>query len=112
KTYHYRIGVSTGSEYCYSPDQTIESGALRNGVNELSNKSITGTVAPGFIVAAAKSAAIIYDKDGDVVWGYTFAAGSGPIAGIFSAKMSYDGKHMIARDLGPFDDTNGGKFFR
>ena len=116
KTYHYRIGVSTGSEYCYSPDQTIESGALRNGVSELSNKSITGTVAPGFIVAAAKSTATIYDKDGDVVWGYAFAGGGGGgISGIFSAKMSYDGKHMIARDLGPFDGVlgnNTGKFYR
>ena len=55
KTYHYRVGVSTGSEYCYSPDTTIQSGALRNGVAELSNKSVTGTVAPGFMVAAAKN---------------------------------------------------------
>lgn len=113
KAYHYRIGVSTGSEYCYSPDTTIQSGSLRNGVAELSNKSVTGTVAPGFMVTAAGNTATIYDKDGDAVWGYAFTTGgAGGIAGIFSAKMSYDGKHMIARDLGPFDETAGGKFFR
>jgi hypothetical protein len=109
--YHYRIGVSTGSEYCYSDDQTLQTGGLRAGVNELTNKAVTGTVAPGFIVAAAKSTAAIYNKEGDLVWGYAFEAGSGAVGGIFSAKLSYDGKYMIARDLGPFDAGTGGQFF-
>ncbi len=111
-TYHLRVAVSTGTEFCYSPDVMIETGKFRSGINEI-NKQVTGTVAPGFFVAAADNTALIFDQDGEVVWGYTFQTGGGMgLSGIFSAKMSYDGKYMLARDLGPFNDGRGGRFFR
>ncbi|HXS16999.1 MAG TPA: aryl-sulfate sulfotransferase [Polyangiaceae bacterium] len=113
KMYNYRVTVSSGGTSCTSDNQTITTGNLRSGINELSSKSVTGSVGKGFFVVAAKSTALIFDQDGDVVWGYAFSAGGvGGTAGIFSAKMSFDGKYMLARDLGQFDAGNQGKFFR
>jgi len=112
KMYNYRITASSGGTSCSSENQTITSGNLRAGINDIS-KSVTGTVGKGFFVVAAKSTALIFDQDGDIVWGYAFSAGGvGGTAGIFAAKMTFDGKYMLARDLGPFNAGNQGKFFR
>ncbi len=113
KEYNYRITASSGGTSCTSDNQTITSGNLRSGINDNIQKSVTGTVGKGFYVVAAGSTALIFDQDGDVVWGYAFSAsGVGGTAGIFSAKMTFDGKYMLARDLGQFNAGNQGKFFR
>lgn len=113
REYNYRVVVTSGTTTCTSDNQTIMSGTLRNGVNELTSKMVTGTVGQGFFIAAAKSTALIFDQDGDVVWGYAFQAGGiGATAGIFAAKMTFDGKYMLARDLGQFNAGNQGRFFR
>jgi hypothetical protein len=91
---------------CYSGNQTIQTGSLN--VDELTQASTGAGAARGFIVAARGSDAIIFNKAGELVWAYSFGAGGG----IFSAKISWDGQYMLARDLGPFNAGNGGTFFR
>lgn len=119
--YHYRLAVSNASGHCYSDDKILQTGGLRAGVRELSEKEITGEVAPGFIVAAQGARASIFDRDGDIVWGYTTSnlggfragcSGTGGIRQLFAAKLSFDGNYMLARDLGPFDCGDGGTFYR
>lgn len=103
-TYQYRVAVSDGTNVCYSEVQMIETGEL--DVNGLAEASTGAGAAEGFIVTSRGSDVIIFDKEGELVWGYKFASS------IFSARMSWDGKHVFARDLGPFDAGNGGTFYR
>jgi len=120
-TYWVRVGVSSATNHCYSQPLQLSSGGLRAGVAPLREVTIKGEPTPGFIVGAQGASAIIFDQDGDVVWGYSFqSVGSfepscgagGAVARIFAAKLSYDGRYMLARDLGPFDCGNGGSYYR
>jgi hypothetical protein len=119
--YWVKVGVSSSSEHCYSPPVELTTGGLRAGVLPLIETAVHAPPTSGFIVGAQGPNAIIFDQDGDVVWGYSFqSAGSfapscgagGGVTRIFAAKLSYDGRYMLARDLGPFDCGNGGSFYR
>lgn len=111
RLYHYRIAVTAPSGTCYSEDMTITTGGLRNGVATPSAVSTGPNAAPGFIVIASGNTALILNKAGDVVWAFNFGSGGGGFGlGMFSAKLSWDGKYMIARDLGEFDAGDGGTF--
>lgn len=119
--YHYRIGASSGTEYCWSDDAVLTSRGLRAGIQPLADIKIAGTPTPGFVVGAQGSNAVVFDKDGTIVWGYSFqrsgvvkssCGGDGSLTRVFAAKLSYDGRFMLARDLGPFDCGDGGTFYR
>jgi hypothetical protein len=119
--YWVTVGISSSSEHCYSEPVQLTTGGLRAGVLPLVDVSVHAQPTAGFIVAAQGANAIVLDQDGDVVWGYSFqSAGSfapgcgagGGVARIFAAKLSYDGRYMLARDLGPFDCGDGGSFYR
>lgn len=103
-TFNYRIAVSDGSQVCYSENQTIETGTL--DVDGLTEASTEASAASGFIVTRRGSDAIIFNKDGDLVWGYSFDGQ------VFTAGMSWDGQYMFGRDAGPFDAGSGGTFYR
>lgn len=103
-TFNYRIAVSDGSQVCYSENQTLQTGAL--DVEGLTEASRGDGAANGFIVTSRGNDAIIFNEDGDLVWGYGFDGR------VFSAGMSWDGQYMFARDTGPFDAGSGGTFYR
>lgn len=105
-TYHYRVAVSDGTNVCYGPDQEVTTGGLRSGVNALGSASTGAGAANGFIITSAGNNVIIFNKAGDIVWGYNFPGQ------IFSAKISWDGQYMFGRDVGPFDAATGGTIHR
>lgn len=120
-TYHYRIAARAGSQVCYSSDQTIQSGGLVAGgpsnlIPQMGPSS--APVAPGFIVTSGGSAGAgssfgyVFDKAGQIVWAFGFGGQSGFNSGITRMRMSWDGKYMFARDLGPFDAGSGGTIYR
>lgn len=112
-TYHYRVVVAGSSGDCASRDQTIQSGPLGQGIKRPTEESATAGTAPGFIVVATGYQALIVDSDSDVVWGVDLRDElSGSFIGMTSAKLSWDGAYMYARDLGPFDAATGGKLVR
>ncbi len=121
-SYSYRVAVNSDSEHCYGPWETFESGVLRAGVQPLNEVNLfEGALEDGFIVAAQSANVIVFNKRGDVVWGYSLAqaerfapscAAGGGLAIIFSAKLSYDVRYLLAHDLGPFDCGDGGTFYR
>lgn len=112
---HYRVAVFAGNSVCVSPDATYKSGPLPNGgpsdVNPMKGQS---QVAPakGFLLFTSGIAGMggtwvwIVNKAGRVVWSYQFKSGS------IRAHMSWDGKYMYNRDLGPFNSANGGSINR
>lgn len=102
--YHFRIVVSNGSSYCASEDQTIETGEL--GQAALASAMTSEGAAPGFVFTSRGNDAIIFDKQGELVWAYTFPGM------VFSAMMSFDGQYVYARDAGPFDAPSGGMIYR
>jgi hypothetical protein len=97
KTYHYRIVASGSDGDCTSPDYTIATGTLPNGLPTIgvSPRSANGLYG-GFLVTGQYlaisggkgSPAYILDADGEIVWAYTIQAG------LSSARMSYAGTHM------------------
>jgi hypothetical protein len=103
RTYHYRVAVSDGASVCYGDDQTIETGSLNT--TALAEATTSDGAAPGFIVTARDGTAVIYDKQGELVWAYD-------LFNVFSVQMSWDGRYMIGRDAGPFDLAEGGVFYR
>lgn len=103
RTYHYRVVVSDGKSACYGKDATLETGSLN--VSGLAESSTGEAAAPGFIVTSRDGHAVIFDKEGELVWAYE-------MWNVFSVQMSWDGKYMIGRDPGPFDLATGGTFFR
>ena len=110
-TYHYRVVVAGPGGDCAGPDQTIESGPIAQGISRPTMAMTGEGAAPGFMIVATGTQAIIVDKDGDVVWGSVLPAGQALI-GVTSAKLSWDGKYMVARDLGPFNAGSGGNIWR
>jgi hypothetical protein len=103
RTYHFRVAVSDGKSVCYGGDGTLETGSLNS--KALAEARASDDAAPGFIVTSRDGEAVIYDKAGELVWAYE-------MWNVFSVRMSWDGKHMIGRDPGPFDSGDGGLFYR
>jgi hypothetical protein len=103
RTYHFRVAVSDGRSVCYGADGTIATGSLDS--TALAAASTSAGAAPGFIVTSRDGEAVIYDKQGELVWAYK-------MWNLFTAQMSWDGKYMIGRDPGPFDLADGGSFYR
>lgn len=101
--YHYRVAVSDGRSVCFGEDQLIETGTLSS--RALAEATTSDGAAPGFIVTSRDSEAVIYDKQGEIVWAY-------PMPNVFSVQLSWDGVYLIGRDPGPFDLDAGGLFFR
>ena len=98
KTYHYRIIATSSNGYCTSPDYTIATGALANGLPTVTVKNNdTSALSGGFLItaqymtitASSGSPAYILDADGEMVWAYDI--GEPRVTG---AQMSYDGTHM------------------
>lgn len=111
-TYHYRIAVFAGNNVCFSADQTIQTGNLPNGgPSNLTSQPgpSTAPVAEGFIVTTTGlqgSWVYIVNHEGQLVWAYSVGQGGFGFTGITRARMSWDGKHMWARDLN-VSGTNG-----
>lgn len=103
RIYHFRVAVSDGTSVCWSADGTVATGSLTS--KALATASTSAGAAPGFIVTSRDGEAVIYDKQGELVWAY-------PMWNLFTAQMSWDGKYMIGRDPGPFDSADGGTFYR
>ena len=103
RTYHYRVAVSDGSSVCYSRDGTIETGSLNS--RPFAEVSTSAAAAPGFVVTSRDGEALIFNKQGQLVWAYA-------MWNVFSVRMSWDGKYMIGRDPGPFDSGASGTFYR
>jgi hypothetical protein len=102
-TYHFRVAVSDGTSVCYGEDRTLETGSLDARANI--EGSASEGAAPGFIVTSSDSEALIFNKTGELVWAF-------PMDYVFSVHMSWDGKHMLGRDSGPFDLGYSGVFYR
>ncbi|HEY3499788.1 MAG TPA: aryl-sulfate sulfotransferase, partial [Polyangiaceae bacterium] len=106
---HYRVVVFAGDTACVGPDATFQTGAPPSGapanVNPTRGTSAVAP-APGFIIAENGNNAFIVNKAGKVVWAHRF-----PVS-LTRALMSWDGKYMIARELGPFNAASGGAIYR
>jgi len=97
RLYHYRITASGPSGTCVSPDYTIMTGALANGLQRPTLTTTTASaVFGGFLITgqytmnagAAGAPAYILDADGDYVWWFNI---NGDVTG---ARLSYDATHM------------------
>jgi hypothetical protein len=90
RTYQARVVAEQAGRECTSPDFTLRTGSLPNGLppTTVSNER-TAAPAPGFIISSflLDGPAFILDADGDYVWWY----GSGEIG---RAALSPDGKYM------------------
>lgn len=103
RTYHWRVAVSDGRSVCYGGDRTLQTGSLES--RALAQAETSPASAPGFIVTARDGEAVIYDKQGELVWAYR-------MPNVFAVHLSWDGKYLLARDPGPFDLDSGGQFWR
>jgi hypothetical protein len=103
RTYHFRVAVSDGTFVCYGDDATLETGSLNS--SPLAEASTSDDAAPGFIVTSRDGEAVIYNRQGELVWAYD-------MWNVFAVHLSWDGKYMIGRDAGPFDAGEGGSFYR
>jgi hypothetical protein len=96
KTYHYRITANAAAGACQSPDQTIMTGALLNGLTKPQvTTNNAAALAGGFIAtgqyvqnASGSATAFILDADGDYVWWYNI---ENYVTGVV---MDYAGTHM------------------
>lgn len=108
-TVHYRVLVFRGEQVCVGEDASYETEALPDTA-PVSLTPIRGPSevppAPGFIIAERGAWAYIVNKRGAVVWAHQF-----PI-NLTRALMSWDGRYMLARDVGPFDADSGGAIYR
>lgn len=102
-TYHFRVALSDGASVCYGSDHTLETGSL--GSVPLAEAWTSDGAAPGFIVTARDNQAVIYDKQGELVWAYD-------LFNVFSVQLSWDAQYLMGRDPGPFDLGSGGTFYR
>ena len=101
KTYHYRIVVANSSGECSSEDRTITTGSLATGLPtiKVTNKGDASSLFGGFLITAqyqgasgGKAPALIFDKDGEIVWAYSIPTSQQD--GLTCARMSYAGTHM------------------
>ena len=96
RTYHYRITATNGSGDCQSPDYTIATGALANGlVKPTVTTNNASALAGGFLItgqyvqnANGSAPGYILDSDGDIVWWYNI---EDYVTGVV---MDYAGTHM------------------
>ena len=78
RTYHYRITGVSGAGECQSPDYTIMTGPLANGlVKPTVMTKNAAALSGGFLItgqyvqnASGSGPAYILDADGDYVWWY------------------------------------------
>jgi hypothetical protein len=102
--YHFRVVATSGNATCMSQNYELSTGPVANGIAEPSvSPALAAEVAPGFLVTSrftggggggGEGQMYIYNQNGKLVWWYT-----PPVGGISRARMSYDGKYMIARDV-------------
>jgi hypothetical protein len=106
---HYRVVVIQGTSACVGPDATYKTGALSGApMNQTPTKGTSSsTPAPGFIIGESGSSAYIVNVQGEVVWSYKT-----PLMSVSRALMSWDGKYMYAREVGPFNAASGGSIYR
>ena len=106
---HYRVVVLAGNTACVGPDATYKTGALSGAPgNQTPTKGTSSaTPAPGFIIGESGASAYIVNREGEVVWAY-----KSPLMSLSRALMSWDGKYMYAREVGPFNATSGGSIYR
>jgi hypothetical protein len=93
--YHFRIVATGGDERCQSPDYTLTTGPLPDGLPAVTlDEPLRSAAAGGFIVTCGftDGPAFIIDADGDYVWWF----GSGQLG---RASMSYDGNYMWYRNV-------------
>jgi len=96
QTYHYRITATGASGDCQSPDYTITSGPLANGlVKPKVTTNDASALAGGFLItgqyvanSSGSGPAYIVDSDGDIVWWYNIEDY------VTGAVMDYSGTHM------------------
>jgi hypothetical protein len=96
RVYHYRITATGSGGDCVSPDYTITTGALLNGLPKvtIANKSSASPIYGGFVLlgnsnsASAGAPAYIIDKDGDIVWAIAVTPDA------VGVRMSADGKYV------------------
>ena len=97
RTYHFRIEMSGTDGTCTSPDQTITTGPLPNGMATITVTAPAGAAAyGGFLVtgqyvkfpSAAGTPAYILDADADLVWWHFVPSDATCV------RMSYDGRWM------------------
>ena len=94
--YHYRITVTGANGDCSSPDYTLTSGPLANGlVKPQVRTDNAGALAGGFLItgqyvanSSGSGPAYIVDADGDIVWWYNIEDY------VTGAVMDYAGTHM------------------
>lgn len=94
--YHYRITATNGSGDCQSPDYTIMTGPLANGlVKPTVTTNNAAALAGGFLItgqyvqnANGTAPGYILDSDGDIVWWYNI---EDYVTGVV---MDYAGTHM------------------
>lgn len=94
--YHYRITATNGDGDCQSPDYTITTGPLANGlVKPTVTTNDAAALAGGFLItgqyvqnANGSAPGYILDSDGDIVWWYDI---EDYVTGVV---MDYAGTHM------------------
>ena len=95
-TYHYRITATNGSGNCVSPDYTIATGPLANGlVKPTVTTNNASALSGGFLITGqyvqnsnGSAPGYILDSDGDIVWWYNI---EDYVTGVV---MDYAGTHM------------------
>jgi hypothetical protein len=97
RTYHFRIVAAGGAGQCTSPDNSITTGALANGLPTITATTRNAAaLSGGFLITGqyvqnagtSGAPAYILDADNQIVW--WFSIGSD----VTGARMSYDGKYM------------------
>lgn len=106
---HYRVIVWAGEHACVSADSEYVTGGPVAGVlARVPTQDGPSPVAPapGFIIGGRSDVAYIVSKEGEVVWAHRFPAS------LTRVTLSWDGKYVLARDMGPFNAGAGGSLFR
>jgi hypothetical protein len=96
RTYHYQITATGTAGDCVSPDYTITTGALMNGLPKVTvaTKSTASPLYGGFVLlgnsnsSSSGAAAYIVDKDGDIVWAIA------PTVDAVGVRMSVDAQYV------------------
>jgi len=108
-TYHFRVNAVSGGKTCSSADYTVETGL---GPNGLTKPDIVTNAADklygGYMITARwgmgnGGPAMIFDKDGDLVWWFDVEDD------VIRARFSYDGKRLWIRNT---SEADGGGWVR